>query len=393
MSIAVQVSFDDGGYAKISVSDQTSAEQIISMVFKKRKFDFGIESAVLCVFPKGSQGIIAPLDPQTKVLEFYEQSRSSGNILQFALRNKERISRDMLDENKRRMRLISLSKSMLLDEDDSPEIQMKDALMKEYKKVWEGKAEMFGYMHKTGEINTAFKLRFFVLNGVNLCYYKTHNELRPLNKIDLRYCTVKEHNPKKFEFDVISYKRVFHFRAPSREDMIKWIVKIHQQSQIAYLENRELDELQEYMEQIEATKYDKKESLREKLQDINYLLNDQYACQKFLEYLKPLQADESVLFLCRVKKYKSSLGNQIQEAREIFASFIDESSEHCICIESKQRKTIKQAIQSADPKRELFDTVYKICFNTIEVSFWPSFKTSKEFERMISKYVSLFLMK
>jgi hypothetical protein len=391
MSIPIQVVFEDGTYAKLPVDQETTAQEVIQQLVKKRNLH-SINTAVLCAYTKGLEDKKVPLDPQAKLFKLYEECRSSGNILMFSLDSKDKIKQDLLDEKKRRERLASMSQTLIIEqeEQDDINIMLKDSLFKEYNRLWQGKAEMFGYMHKSGELNPAFKLRFFVLKGTNLFYYKSHSDFRAINKIDLRYCTVKESDPKKFEFDLISYKRVYHFRTQSKDEMIKWIIKIHQQSEISLMENREIDELQELVERTESLKFDFREKLYLRFQTFSNVLEDDFACGKLLEYLKKVQAHENLLFLCSVKQYKNAQINQqdqLLEANAIFQTFIQQGAECEIAIESQQRINMGKQIKAKDPNRIAFDGIYKRIFHVLEGNYWSSFKQGDDFELLILDYV------
>jgi len=88
------------------------------------------------------------------------------------------------------------------------------------------KAVRSGYLLKQGELNKAWKLRWFELEDDKLKYFKSPDKSKAINYIPLDQAVVRaatKNVGKDNCFELITKQRVYHLVAKSRTEMEDWI--------------------------------------------------------------------------------------------------------------------------------------------------------------------------
>jgi hypothetical protein len=115
-----------------------------------------------------------------------------------------------------------------------------------------------GYLHKKGEINTSWRLRYWVLTGDKLCYYRSNSEPSAVAAIALRDANVvtKEYSEAlkgMYAFDVITKTRVYSLAAKSRAEMLDWVSAIAARTSLG-LDNQLIAQAEERIAALQREK-------------------------------------------------------------------------------------------------------------------------------------------
>jgi len=85
-----------------------------------------------------------------------------------------------------------------------------------------------GFLFKRGELNKAWKRRWFVLQGENLYYFVSTSDTIPVGSINILLCKIVDRKDpsskdlKKFYFDIITPSRTYYIYAESIDIVEEW---------------------------------------------------------------------------------------------------------------------------------------------------------------------------
>jgi len=253
-----------------------------------------------------------------------------------------------------------------------------------------------GWMEKLGVETMGVRINlwrrnYFVLNGDELCYWKSHDDFRsrqkhPRGKIELQdpwaHVKIVSEEPKdnKWVFQLITHRKVIRLRVNTYRHLVEWSNALHRpppQEQLIF------EALQSEINKTELSRADEFQHWVTELSNMSNLLSHRRANDAFLRFLRNENREMWLLFLIDVEDFRNQdEGHKlILNAEKILKQYIDHTRDFPCTEEMKQ--LIVQTITSGEVTSALFDELYSILFQSLHDLYFPHFLRSRNFLSLI----------
>eukprot|EP00455_Lapot_gusevi_P028190 TRINITY_DN299_c0_g1_i4.p1 TRINITY_DN299_c0_g1~~TRINITY_DN299_c0_g1_i4.p1 ORF type:complete len:397 (-),score=74.86 TRINITY_DN299_c0_g1_i4:1146-2336(-) len=362
----LRVYFEDDSWATIPTKVSTTAKQVCDLIARKRNLAFTDHYYLYACEVTDEHLFERRLEDDEVPLEIRESVRKHGQLDSF--------------------RLVYKPSTQRRDDDAQGNSSGSDEEFFSQSQKMEN-CDRCGYIEKRGQRNTAWRERWFVLQGDKVYYFKSHTHNKAITFIPLADSVVREapgRKKREFMFEINTKQRIYQLRAKSHADMMSWIRDL-QKATTVNLENDAIDEAERMIENAEYASATADENLSAEVSTLQGLLANPSLLNHFMTFVEEQHSEENLLFWLDAQDYamiERDEEERIARALEIFERYLQIGAEYELFLDGPLREEICNSIPS-DISRSCFLQLQKKVFDQIAMGVFPLFLHSKQHQRAL----------